>query len=426
MEELLLTAEVILSILGFLVLLLIYKQGVFSPVFLISGHLYLGCVLRYFYLLLDEGQKLHYSINVEGNSFWEMQIFFWLYIFSLFFLFKETESQGVGFFKVKSFGIDRYRKVLAVSVFFVSFYLLYMVGSFGSLYQFVSLSINRVSENVQGLAYVGVMFDFSVAGSLFLFYYFRRLSYRQKIISGMFVLALFILLGLLGGRGNFIQYIISIFIIADCVRGRVTKFDSKVLMIALVFIIMSTAGLALRKASQQDISFSYAASDVSDSFMNSIMSPWSLFDHYELAKEYQKTYGFDYGLFYLEQLTRPIPRALWPEKPQVLGKKIRDEFWGDDSGGVPAGYIGESYISFGVIGISIAAIVLAFLSRFLQNYYRLALKKPEYCVFVAMVAPYVSFNLIRTGLDTAFTRVTIYVFAFMLFKLVTDYKFKWK
>ncbi len=69
-----------------------------------------------------------------------------------------------------------------------------------------------------------------------------------------------------------------------------------------------------------------------------------------------------YGDSYLAVLTLPIPRALWREKPRLVGGRVGRTFFRVDAG-VPPGMVGEGFWNFGIFGSLFAFFCLAFLQR---------------------------------------------------------------
>lgn len=70
--------------------------------------------------------------------------------------------------------------------------------------------------------------------------------------------------------------------------------------------------------------------------------------------------GSSYALF----LLAPIPRTLWPEKPNVrISSFVGDQIYtrADDSG-VPPGFVGEAYLNFGHVGVFVMMGLLGALS----------------------------------------------------------------
>ncbi len=396
-----------------------------SPQFIVLVHLFVGCVARYFYLrYAGDAQPLTYFLPIDDVSYWELLLFVGSYLF-FYFIFSALKARPIPnllAFEVK--GASTYKRVFLATSFFLLAYYTLMILNFGGFGEFLDATINRSSARVQGLAYVSVFADLAYMGAAILFFINRVALGRHKKLT-FFLLALSVLtLGFQGGRGNILQFLITIFIISDCLKGRKIVIGKNGVVLFILFIVLATSGLAARKSNQLDISFVDALEQVNSDLVNSVFSPLAIFDHYELSKEYVYSNGFDYGATYIDQLTKPIPRKYWSDKPQPLGKKMRLEFWGDEAGGIPAGLVGEGYISVGITGVIFVSIVLAAIVARLRTLYNFSYVRNEYVVFAAIIIPYVGINLIRTGVDTGFTRIMIYVCAFFFFKFLCKYRLK--
>jgi oligosaccharide repeat unit polymerase len=418
--------EVLFIFLTLYLLISSLKYGLTSPYFIVMLHLFLGCVVRYLYLTYYDVEPLQYFLPISRVTLFELCMF--IIVFSSLFYFFSSRSNVK---EIASLAISRvnpraFYVAFCITFVFLSLYYLLMMNSLGGFSGLVNAKISRVSDNVEGLGYVGIFGDVAIAGSVFVYYIGKKLGGRYIYTAYPIIFIVLLTLVIQGGRGNLIQYVISLFIISDCVKGKIQLLNKNIVFIAVIFFVMATSGLTLRKSAQLDITYAEAFVEVNADLTKTLLAPFSLFDHYELSKEYYSSRGPDYGVFYLEQLTRPIPRSLWPGKPEVLGKEIRQEFWGDDTGGVPAGIIGEGYLSFSVFGIVIVSFFLAYLCSFLTRIYNFAISKSEYAVFVSLIVPYVGFNMIRTGLDTAFTRVSIYIFVFFMINFFIKYRFSMK
>jgi oligosaccharide repeat unit polymerase len=69
-------------------------------------------------------------------------------------------------------------------------------------------------------------------------------------------------------------------------------------------------------------------------------------------------------------MTAPIPRSIWPNKPDVsLGKEVKEQILGLRSiaTGRPPGFLGEGYMNFGPLGFFGAAVALGALMRLTWN-----------------------------------------------------------
>lgn len=78
-----------------------------------------------------------------------------------------------------------------------------------------------------------------------------------------------------------------------------------------------------------------------------------------------------YGKTYLGLLANPIPRALWPEKPSSSEDKIvGDAYFGPNTVEyhTPCGFVGTTYMNFGVSGILLGFWLLGIFHKGLYNY----------------------------------------------------------
>lgn len=69
-------------------------------------------------------------------------------------------------------------------------------------------------------------------------------------------------------------------------------------------------------------------------------------------------------------ITAPIPRSVWPTKPEVsLGKVVKDKLLGQRviASGRPPGILGEGYMNFGPIGLILAGLAFGYFSRLFWN-----------------------------------------------------------
>lgn len=79
-----------------------------------------------------------------------------------------------------------------------------------------------------------------------------------------------------------------------------------------------------------------------------------------------------YGESYLRWIYSPIPRSLWPTKPDLgLGREVKQQVTHGvqrvDMGGRPPGFLGEGYINFGGLGLLAGAVLFGFIARTLWN-----------------------------------------------------------
>lgn len=79
---------------------------------------------------------------------------------------------------------------------------------------------------------------------------------------------------------------------------------------------------------------------------------------------------YQLGSTLITWLTAPIPRSIWPGKPETsLGKRVKEEILQQATlkTGRPPGFVGEGYINFGWIGIITFAFALGYMLRLTAN-----------------------------------------------------------
>lgn len=76
------------------------------------------------------------------------------------------------------------------------------------------------------------------------------------------------------------------------------------------------------------------------------------------------------GRNYFNYINRFIPRMIWRDKPQGIGIECARVFYHrTNSGGVPAGEIGEAYWSGGIIGVAIAFFIWGIILKCIGNFF---------------------------------------------------------
>ena len=83
----------------------------------------------------------------------------------------------------------------------------------------------------------------------------------------------------------------------------------------------------------------------------------------EIIPAYASHVGFDWVIWIL---VRPIPRALWPGKPDGVGFNL-PEYLGMKGISLTASVVGEAYTAFGLIGCLVTGILFGYLARWLAR-----------------------------------------------------------
>lgn len=118
-----------------------------------------------------------------------------------------------------------------------------------------------------------------------------------------------------------------------------------------------------------------------------------------------------YGSIYLPLLTLPIPRAVWPEKPELAGflKDISTRYRPMSSAGMITTYLGESYANFGLLGVVLVPPLFAlFLARLRRKAYSAPYDSLWRFSYVLLLV-----NLIQVYRD-GFLSLVVFVFVNMM------------
>ena len=154
------------------------------------------------------------------------------------------------------------------------------------------------------------------------------------------------------------------------------------------------------------------------------LAAFPIIDLMSSVKIYVEYHGHDYGLQFVNYFGRFIPRALWPEKPEIFGVAMRFFFSGDRLSGVPPTMPGEWYIAFGHIGIVVSGIILGFALRVCDKLWLLARQQRDAIIPAVFLTGIVPIRMVREGMEIGLFFIIYTAVAFFLFKIVSVSKFR--
>jgi oligosaccharide repeat unit polymerase len=111
---------------------------------------------------------------------------------------------------------------------------------------------------------------------------------------------------------------------------------------------------------------------------------------------YQPYFG---GASFLNVFTQPIPRFLWPDKPQTIGEDFFSQLWPP---GTTVPFWALFYLNFGPVGIVVGMAAWGWISRLIYNAYRRNPGKVLYQVQLALYWPFLIHMYGRGGDNFAF------------------------
>ncbi|BDX07671.1 hypothetical protein MACH26_31920 [Planctobacterium marinum] len=184
----------------------------------------------------------------------------------------------------------------------------------------------------------------------------------------------------LNARLSVLLYIVAALIVRSLVSEK--KFPVKMFVVTSVFVI---GGLGLLRESSRGEDTANVS--VYQTTYNHVMTKPYLLAIDKLALIVGKVSEKElylYGETFANILVMPIPRVLWEDKPAMESRLfVTREIYGkeDSMSGTPPGFIGELFINFSWIGITIGMFLTGAFSRVMWN----SLKKSNNNPLVAVL-----------------------------------------
>ncbi|WGF90240.1 O-antigen polymerase [Marinivivus vitaminiproducens] len=160
-------------------------------------------------------------------------------------------------------------------------------------------------------------------------------------------------------------------------------------------------GMASRIAGQDHIPFTQALGVALERGPQILSATFPIFDLYAAARYFADANGHDFGMQYLNYITRFIPRDLWGDKPMTLGIQMRLFYYNDTLSGVPPTVFGEYYIAFGILGIVAGSIMFGFILSVLTSMQRMLYARPEYGAVYLFLLISITFGVVKSGFENS-------------------------
>ena len=247
-------------------------------------------------------------------------------------------------------------------------------------YNFLIEEISRPSWHLsefsvpQLLIYKKVLFVIPLGGVILSYFYLRRkpknLSNYVFVIFalGFFLIALFVFKNPLAEKRNALGpiYLSLVFIffpklINTNVKSLFILFFSMIVLFPLIQIITHVEFTFEEIVQTPEIITDEFAFEKLANTYNTIN--YDAFSNIGTIIEYVSIHGYSYGYQLLSAALFFVPRFFWPDKPGPSGKIVGDyliDEYGFTYNNLSNPIVSEGYLNFGVFGVIIAAIVLAF------------------------------------------------------------------
>jgi oligosaccharide repeat unit polymerase len=174
----------------------------------------------------------------------------------------------------------------------------------------------------------------------------KRYSALQKIVAGL-VLLFTLYYGFSGGTRNvFAIYVLTFTVAFFVTRGRITFRD--IIVIGVPLLLVLVAGLVFM--------FEFRKIGLSNYSFVEPTEPLYIDHNIVVISQLIDVFPSPFDFLGLEvpfnALIRPIPRVLWPDKPEGLSVGIEDALGVSRSGlTLAATFVGEAYISGGMLAV---------------------------------------------------------------------------
>jgi oligosaccharide repeat unit polymerase len=137
-------------------------------------------------------------------------------------------------------------------------------------------------------------------------------------------------------------------------------------------------------------------------------------------------HNFLYGSSYVSLITSPIPRSLWPDKPNVsLGPWVKSELYGlpTQNNGWPPGMVAEAYFNFGYVGIPLVMFLFGALLRLIYASLRPYLGVSALLTMAYSVGMFrLAYNSLSLNLSQGILQTAQYIWPLLLIGLYTSTK----
>ena len=271
-----------------------------------------------------------------------------------------------------------HQKYLPFTIFII---LLLSLLTFFSSYNFVQIEFSRPSwvksTNSIGvlLIWKKVLFMIPFAGIILCVQYFKKENKRKNNLINIFLFCTVFFVILLWFKNPFTEkrnalgpiYLSLIFLVIP------KLFNSNLKTISFLFFIMIILFPLSAIITHSDASFleiynnpfilieQMKGGGISKAF-NTLN--YDAFANIMATIDYVHKFGFSYGYQLIGGLFFFIPRAIWTSKPystgQVVGEHLIDDF-GFNFSNLSNPMVSESYINFGILGVIIVPIILAYI-----------------------------------------------------------------
>lgn len=304
-----------------------------------------------------------------------------------------------------------------------SFYIVYKVG-FANLF---SRSTNVLDVNSSSFALiVNTSFRAFPIIAFSIHYIYKDINGRFYSKVKIIILALlFILVNFPTGIARYQMATVYLGCFLVIKKRLKNKYFFKYIILFGLLFIFPIINIFRNNTFTDVLSLNISFSNPSESFLSGDFDSYSMLIR---SIKYTALYGLTMGNQLLGNILFFIPRSLWINKPIGSGAFIADHF-GWDFTNVSCPFIGEAIINFGIIGVIIFAIVLAYIIKILNfRYKKIIIEGNKKIAIIRILYPFIIgfiFFIMRGDLLSSLSYMIGFCFpAIMLFVIDALFRIK--
>lgn len=263
-----------------------------------------------------------------------------------------------------------HQKVVATVLFATMIFLLYMQTRGGLISHILSWGRGRRTE-LAGDSYWGLFIQLGLTACLS-WLAFDRKAHLRPLFWGCTLLSFAIVFLMSGSRGDLVYFMVMALIVW-LLREQKISLTKPLLVAVLGLMLLGVLGqfrtstfsgevdwgVLTGRTATEESAFVAGIGEVSarSGERNAV---------YPILAKVPTQVDFIRGRSYAALLTLPIPRALWADKPGMIGGQVGATFF-NSSAGIPPGPIGEAYWNFGLPGVAIVFLLFGGFYRWIAE-----------------------------------------------------------
>ncbi len=378
-------------------------------IYTLMGAWLYGLFLEYG-ILPEEHLIANWVLNIDSLPWLEFAFLnFFIFILTHPYPVQNKAEGNIAFGVIKT--PDNYGVLIAMACFALFAEIAYTLLVYGGVKEFIHASYFRqaIDDTRINMIFPLLLFVNTLIPFVYAVVRYCELPQKIKILAYTFVAIQLIYTLLAGGRSILMLIVVGLVIVH---YGSLRNIRwSIILGFGSAFMLLS--GLMIYQRLETQSAIQRVNLNVT-SLVEASYTGLPMIDHLALSREYVTREGHDMGKTYLNAPLLFIPRAIWPGKPEQLSKNVRYVFWGDDSGGIPPGLFGESYIAFGWLGVIMAGILFARLLVIVDRFIDAGHVPLLSLVRRAIFPPIIGFILVRGGIDIGIYRVGMVIVMYFI------------